>query len=1733
MKKTSRTVTALGLALAMAPVLFAVHMAAQQMQAGPNVNMAGGPASITLNPFKIVGDPYLQRRNEPSMACSSRNPLNCLAGANDYRLVSVPTGPDGKVTGDAWLGVFWTRDGGNSWRSTVLPGSKPDNTPEGLKSPLKGFDAAADPTVRAGSNGLFYYSGIAFNETAVATKSSLSEQEEDKEREEGKTGVVFVSTFIDDNNTQDPGTPPRYIRTSIVARGEDEKFLDKPWLAVGLPNAQSRSCSIAGQNGSIKAGTVFVAYTTFINEGDHVRSSLKIQRSTDCGKSWSEPRRLSEKNDVSQSAVIAIDPKTNRVYAGWREFANSHEPAQLFIAWSDNDGREFTKPIHVATLGTMTTSAAFDQPTLPDAAQPAFRMFRTNTYPALCVDAAGVAHMAWSQVGVGPEGDARIVTISSANGRNWSAPTPIEPIDQHPGRGHQLMPSLACAGMKVTALWYDQRDDLAVPFVGPPGRYVADTIPPAAAHTVDVRAAQANIGAVFEPSIRVSRYYYTVVNGVALQLQANAENLPLYGGGKLPFLGDYIDLAAMREILPPANGGNWTFNTTEAAPVLHAVWTDNRDILGSGVEDFVNWTRVGTACPDVTRPTLRNQNIYTARLATGLIVEAPGNSRPLSSTVQRAFPVVVRNTTDQARSVRVLIANQPPPNGKASFLQDFPPTKVFAPETTVEVQIPARSSVSRTVYVNSPVANASIRVEAKEWDGIPNGNVIPNGLQSFTFLNPDSTNPAPLDPAVVNFDEKHMAAVGAPTVTSYANPFNPTFLNPTFLNPTFLNPTFLNPTFLNQTFLNPTFLNPTFLNPTFLNPAIGTLPVVTDITTVVQNVGNVPTEFDYKTVSSIEQNPGFVFQLLVYRIYKTPVARPDCTLGETLNQELMVNVENPTFLNPTFLNPTFLNTPPEATFTLNAGDYASVKIRVVSGGTPENPTFNPKTVTGDVKPAAVDPAIVAGGGTAPAAPIVAAPDVASTLENAPVTFNVLANDTDTAPGATLSLLSVSPAVHGTLTFTATGSVTYTPNVHFNGTEVLFYTAVDTFGRSASSGITITVIPVNDPPVADAQSVTTNEETAVAVTLTGSDVETPDLIFSIGVGPSHGILSGTPPNVTYTPAPDYNGTDAFTFSVADKGDPSGCAPVPGPCAAPLSRSATVSITVNPVNDPPVAVNDAVTINEDGTATGNVLGNDTDIDTPHGQLTAVLVSGPAHAASFALNADGSFSYMPAADYNGSDGFTYKANDGSLDSNTATVTITVSAVNDPPVANADTYQMANDGSTLMVAPRGVLANDTDVDNPPSALTAVLATGVSHGTLAFASDGSFTYKPFAGFSGTDTFTYNAFDGQAPSLSAAIVEIAVLAPPSSPLAITNVQLLDAIVNSPYPPSPQALQATGGVAPYTWSIDPDAKVDEGSGQVPAILPPDLALNPNSGVISGTPTTTGAFAFRVIVTDAAGQKATQNFCIHVDPSAGASLLVTDLTTVGETEAGLASLLVDPDDAGVVIANATFTGDQRAGGRFSGGGDATQGIGFDSGILLSSGAISGAKGPNNSGNYSTAFCPDNVNRCGDAQLDALSQGVTHDAAILEFDFTPTCHNGATDCNVTFEYVFGSDEYNEYANSSFNDVFGFFLTDNGVTKNFALLPGVVPETPVSINMVNGGNPVGTNAKNPQLFRNNSPGTLNVQADGLTVPLQFNAPVVSGHTYHIKLGIADVTDAIFDSWVFVKAGSLKVTHVCPIVVP
>jgi hypothetical protein len=178
-----------------------------------------------------------------------------------------------------------------------------------------------------------------------------------------------------------------------------------------------------------------------------------------------------------------------------------------------------------------------------------------------------------------------------------------------------------------------------------------------------------------------------------------------------------------------------------------------------------------------------------------------------------------------------------------------------------------------------------------------------------------------------------------------------------------------------------------------------------------------------------------------------------------------------------------------------------------------------------------------------------------------------------------------------------------------------------------------------------------------------------------------------------------------------------------------------------NNLPIAYNDSYSTDEDTTLivdTPGVLENDTDSDGPNA-LTATLVDDVSNG-TLTLNANGSFEYAPDVDWSGDDSFAYQAFDGLDYSNVATVTITVGAVNNPPVANDDFYNTDED-TTLDVAEPGILGNDEDYDGP-LALTVILVDDVLNGTLTLNANGSFVYVPNIEWTGNDTFTYRAYDG-------------------------------------------------------------------------------------------------------------------------------------------------------------------------------------------------------------------------------------------------------------------------------------------------------------------------------------------------------------------------------------------------------
>ena len=273
---------------------------------------------------------------------------------------------------------------------------------------------------------------------------------------------------------------------------------------------------------------------------------------------------------------------------------------------------------------------------------------------------------------------------------------------------------------------------------------------------------------------------------------------------------------------------------------------------------------------------------------------------------------------------------------------------------------------------------------------------------------------------------------------------------------------------------------------------------------------------------------------------------------------------------------------------------------------------------------------------------------------------------------------------------------------------------------------------NRDPIAAPDAVTLDEDTSVDVNVLANDTDEDGdpLIVAVLTQPAHGTATLIAPGIIrYTPIHDYNGPDSFTYRLTDG--------VGG------STTGTVTITVRPVNDAPVASSDRYETNEDTALVvggPGVLANDSDVDGD--ALTAQLTQDVAHG-TLTLVADGSFTYVPSADFNGTDSFKYIARDATTASSEVVVTIDIAAVNDAPATQDDSYGTAEDEALTVAAP-GVLTNDHDVDSP--SITAAVATGPAHGSVNLAADGSFVYTPQANFNGNDSFTYRASDGSAAS---------------------------------------------------------------------------------------------------------------------------------------------------------------------------------------------------------------------------------------------------------------------------------------------------------------------------------------------------------------------------------------------------
>ncbi|MBI9064686.1 MAG: tandem-95 repeat protein, partial [Marinilabiliaceae bacterium] len=360
-------------------------------------------------------------------------------------------------------------------------------------------------------------------------------------------------------------------------------------------------------------------------------------------------------------------------------------------------------------------------------------------------------------------------------------------------------------------------------------------------------------------------------------------------------------------------------------------------------------------------------------------------------------------------------------------------------------------------------------------------------------------------------------------------------------------------------------------------------------------------------------------------------------------------------------------------------------------------------------------------------------DDAETPEDTDITIDVLANDTDIDDTVVPTTLSISTAPQNGTAIIDRHSlqIVYSPNPNFNGTDTFDYTVEDESGGQAQATASITVIPVNDPPQPINDEISTNEETPVIIHVLENDSDLENNIdscsVSILVAPTHGTANthNYCGRIEYTPETNFTGSDQLTYQVCDS---------VGLCA-----EATVTIRVNNANDAPIANDDAYTIDEDQTISMNVVLNDSDSDSNIDSTQLSVSTAPNHGTAQVI--DNRINYTPATDYNGSDTFTYQICDSTNLCSSASITITISPVNDNPVAHDDFGQSDPSSGTANIY-TNVADNDDDVDDNLDLLSIIVVEEPLYGTTTVETGtGIILYKPNPDFFGNDSYKYRICD--------------------------------------------------------------------------------------------------------------------------------------------------------------------------------------------------------------------------------------------------------------------------------------------------------------------------------------------------------------------------------------------------------
>ncbi|MGO3421779.1 MAG: Ig-like domain-containing protein [Pseudoalteromonas distincta] len=355
--------------------------------------------------------------------------------------------------------------------------------------------------------------------------------------------------------------------------------------------------------------------------------------------------------------------------------------------------------------------------------------------------------------------------------------------------------------------------------------------------------------------------------------------------------------------------------------------------------------------------------------------------------------------------------------------------------------------------------------------------------------------------------------------------------------------------------------------------------------------------------------------------------------------------------------------------------------------------------------------------------------------------NVLTNDTNQYSGdLRVNADALILPQHGTLNINENGDFTYIPIANFNGEDAFSYQVANELGMTDTAVVEITILAVNDAPIAldNTYSVTNNGTLVVlspGLLINDSDIDLDDLtVDTTPVSePTRGQLTlFDNGGFEYQGEQNMQGQDSFQYRVVD--------------AQGAQAIANVTIVSSNTNVAPVTNNDSYSLSEDETlvvtAANGVLSNDTDPNNDSFSVDETFMVAPTHG-QLLLATDGSFSYVPDANFNGVDQFQYQAIDSLGATSTATVTLVINSEPDNPVAQNDAYQFSKNKLFEVTVQNGLLINDFNIEAGDLSVNTTAINTTQNGELTLNADGSFTYQPDLGFIGVDSFTYSISNEQ------------------------------------------------------------------------------------------------------------------------------------------------------------------------------------------------------------------------------------------------------------------------------------------------------------------------------------------------------------------------------------------------------